>query len=139
MRSAIDTNVISALWSGEPTAQRIVSVLEDARRVGGLVICAPVFAELHAYPGADRRFVERFLTSTGIEIDFDLDGAVWRRAAVAYAAYADRRRAAGGGQSKRLLVDFIVGAHALLKSDRLVTLDGSRYDIAFPSLAIVSD
>lgn len=116
----------------------MATLLEDARQAGRLVICAPVFAELHAYPGATGRFVEQFLNATHIEVDFYLDEAVWRRAGTAYANYAERRRAAGGGETKRLLVDFIVGAHALLECDRLLTLDGSRYQQAFPDLHIDS-
>jgi len=33
-----------------------------------------------------------------------------------------------------LLADFIVGAHALTRSDRLLTLDPSRYSRDFPEL-----
>jgi predicted nucleic acid-binding protein len=136
--TTVDTNVISALWSQEPIAQQMVELLEDARREGRLLICAPVFAELHAYPGATGSFVEQFLNTTGIEVDFCIDESVWRRAATAYASYAQRRRAAGGVQTKRLLVDFVVGAHALLESDRLLSLDVSRYDRDYPELAIAS-
>jgi predicted nucleic acid-binding protein len=63
-----------------------------------------------------------------------LDEAVWQEAGAAYAAYAQRRRQSKDGSSKRLLVDFIVGAHAILKADRLLTLDAARYQIAFPKL-----
>jgi predicted nucleic acid-binding protein len=35
------------------------------------------------------------------------------------------------------LVDFIVGAHAILKADRLLTLDAARYQVAFPKLVTV--
>jgi predicted nucleic acid-binding protein len=38
----------------------------------------------------------------------------------------------GGGNPKRLLVDFLIGAHAILKDDRLLTLDASCYREDFP-------
>ncbi len=138
MLSAVDTNIISALWSKEPTARQMVALLTQAREAGGLVICAPVHAELQAHPEAGRSFVERFLDDTGIQVAFALSEAVWREAGEAYAAYAERRRNATGGQAKRLLVDFVVGAHALLEADQLLTLDAERYQTAFPDLKVVA-
>ena len=134
MRTAIDTNVISALWSGEPASQGMAALLGSAKNRGGLVICAPVYVELLAYPRATRTLLEQFLATTQIVTDFLLDEAVWQEAGAAYAAYAQRRRDSKAGSSKRLLVDFIVGAHAILKADRLLTLDAARYRVAFPKL-----
>ena len=136
MLSAIDTNVISALWSREPTAHRLATWLNEARMAGGLVICAPVHAELQAHPAADEPLVNRFLNDTDIRIDFDLGEQVWLAAGEAFAAYAVRRRSSGGSEPKRLLVDFIVGAHALKRADRLLTLDANRYRIDFPDVRL---
>lgn len=137
MRSAIDTNVLSALWSNEPTAPRVAAWLNAARADGGLVICAPVHAELLAHPAADEEFVGKFLSSTEIRIDFDLGEEVWREAGASFATYAAKRRASGGKQPKRLLADFIVGAHALKNADRLLTLDRGIYEPYFPHLQLV--
>jgi hypothetical protein len=137
MRTALDTNILSALWSNEPTARDISASLDEARAQGGLVICAPVFAESIAHPSMTQDVVERFLRETGIAVDFDLGEAVWRQAATSFAAYADRRRRSGGDSPKRLLGDFVIGAHALLRADRLMTLEGRRYSRDFPSLRIV--
>jgi predicted nucleic acid-binding protein len=137
MRTAIDTNVISALWSGEPLAAKVASELAEAQTLGGLVICGAVYAELLAHPSATPNFVDGFLRDTKVVIDFDSDEALWRTAATSFAAYAHRRRRSGGGAPKRLLVDFLVGAHALLRADRLMTLDGERYEREFPKLRIV--
>lgn len=137
MRTALDTNVISALWSGEPAASRVAAQLEQAHAQGGLVISAPVYAELLAHPSAAPHFVDNFLGDTGIAVDFDLDEHVWRQAASSFAAYAQRRRRSQGGSPKRLLVDFIVAAHALLQADRLMTLDARRYKQDFPKLRMV--
>src|ERR1700730_9199427 len=46
MRTAIDTNVLSALWSKEPLASDIAKNLGNAKTDGGLVVGAPVYAEL---------------------------------------------------------------------------------------------
>lgn len=134
MRTAIDTNVISALWSGEPASQGMAALLGRAQIEGGLVISAPVYVELMAHPRATGDIFRQFLESTRVVADFLLDEAVWQEAGSAYAAYAARRRRSRHGEAKRLLVDFIIGAHALLKADRLLTLDAGRYKSAFPKL-----
>lgn len=137
MRTALDSNVLSALWSEEPAARGIDTALSEARSRGGLVICAPVYCELLAYPHATRRFVQDFLRETSILVDFALDEEIWQRAATSFAAYADRRRKSGGRRPKRLLADFVIGAHALVAADRLMTLEARRYQNDFPSLQIV--
>jgi predicted nucleic acid-binding protein len=71
-----------------------------------------------------------------ISIDFDLEEDVWMLAAESFAAYAIRRRRSGGGSPKRLLPDFVIAAHALLKADRLMTFDASRYALDFPNLRL---
>ena len=134
MLSAIDTNVISALWSNEPASEGMTELLFGARQQGGLVICAPVYAELMAYPGASKAWVDSFLSDTRIEVDVSLERNVWELVGEAYSAYATRRREDRAGHPKRLLVDFVVGAHALLKADRLLTLDPKRYRSAYPEL-----
>jgi predicted nucleic acid-binding protein len=139
LRTALDTNVISALWSGESAAPRLDSALFQARAEGGLVICAPVYCELLAHPLATRRFVDNFLHDTGIIVDFLLDERIWQQAATAttFAAYAERRRRTKAGTPKRLLVDFVIGSHALLAADRLMTLDATRYQSAFSTLSLI--
>lgn len=51
------------------------SRLGAAKDEGGLVIAAPAYAELLAYPKATEAFVSDFLADTGISIDFDLEPA----------------------------------------------------------------
>src|SRR5436305_572495 len=57
-----------------------------------------------------------------------------RKSANPFAKYAGTLGTFRGGSAKRLLVDFIVGAHALIRADRLLTLDASRYAKDFPEL-----
>jgi predicted nucleic acid-binding protein len=136
MKTAIDTNIISALWSGEPTAQIVSQTLNEARFKGGLTICGPVYAELLAHPKAKASFVDEFLAAGRIAVDCDLDAVIWREAGLAFASYARRRRLEGMGEPRRLPVDYVVGSHAMLRADRLLTLDRTRYVQDFPGLQI---
>jgi len=137
MRTALDTNVISAIWSGSAPSADAARVLAQAANEGALVICAPVYVELMAYPNATDQYLDQFLASTRVQVDFVIEEPVWREAALRFAAYARRRRKSGGGEVKRLLVDFIIGAHASLHADRLFTLDPHRFTKDFPNLRLI--
>jgi predicted nucleic acid-binding protein len=139
MRTALDTNILSAVWSGEPSAAAIAGQLSKARAQGALVVSAPVLVELAAIPvvNVSVQLVVKLLGEMAITVDFDLEEDVWRLAATRFAAYAIRRRRSGGGSPKRLLVDFLIASHALLKADRLMTLDANRYGVDFPNLRLI--
>jgi predicted nucleic acid-binding protein len=136
VRTAIDTNVLSALWSNEPASANIPRQLGEAQNHGALLISPVVYAELLAYPKATESFVNGFLSGTGITVDFDVEGAVWVDAGRRFARYADQRRKSGHGDSKRLLADFLIGSHALLQADRLMSLDATRYRQYYPELKL---
>lgn len=133
MRTSLDTNILSALWSNEPDAPVIAKRLNEAKQSGAVLVSGVVYAELLAYPGATEKFVEEFFDETGIVLDLRFQEDVWLEAVRRFANYAKRRRRAKS-DSKRLLADFLVGAHALLQADRLLTLDPSRYQRDFPEL-----
>jgi len=136
MRTALDTNILSLFWSGEPPAATIAAQLSKARAEGALVVSAPVFVELSAIPTGNAQRVERLLEELNIAVDFHLGEDIWRLAATSFAAYAIRRRRSGGGSPKRLLPDFVIASHALLQADRLMTRDASRYSQDFPTLRL---
>ncbi len=136
MKTALDSNVLSALWSSEASASQVTQELKNARIQGAVVVCASVYVELAAHPLVSPAFIDQFLADTGITVEFFLDEPVWRKAADGYAAYADRRRRSGGSSAKRLLADFVIAAHALLHADRLFTLDPARYQRDFPNLRL---
>jgi predicted nucleic acid-binding protein len=138
MRTAIDSNIISALWSKEALAPKIAKILGDAKLEGGLVVSAPVYAELVAHPKSSLEFVDKFLSDTGIAVEFEIEARAWMEAGLRYARYAARRRRSARDTPKRLLADFIIGCHALMQADRLMTLDARRYQRDFPELKITS-
>ncbi|MGH9604706.1 MAG: type II toxin-antitoxin system VapC family toxin [Terracidiphilus sp.] len=137
MRTAIDTNVFSAIWSAETSARRLSAKLDMARAEGALLICPAVFAELHAYPGATPAYLQEFLDTVAVSVDYRLEETVWLKAAERFSRYADRRRHSAGGSPRRLLTDFLIGAHALLQADRLITLDQGIYRRNFPELRLL--
>jgi predicted nucleic acid-binding protein len=137
MTTAIDSNAIIALWDKDPALSHSAeSALEAAFRRGSLVVAAPVFAELTAAPGRSEAFVDSFLDENGIAIDWDFDEQIWRSAGRAFQAYAGRRRKQRDSGPRRLLADFLIGAHANLRGYRLLTLDERLYRAAFPTLRI---
>jgi predicted nucleic acid-binding protein len=101
-----------------------------------LVVAAPVFAELVAAPGRTERFVVSFLEENTIAVDWDLSEPVWRSAARAFQSYAERRRKQRDSGVRRLLVDFLIGAHAEVNGYNLLTLDERHFRAAFPEIEI---
>jgi predicted nucleic acid-binding protein len=95
-----------------------------------------VFAELMAAPGRTESFVDSFFRATGIRVDWTLEEGIWRAAGSAFQRYAARRSRQSGGP-RRILADFLIGAHALLGGHCLLTLDDHLYRAAFPALSLV--
>jgi predicted nucleic acid-binding protein len=139
MTTAIDTNVLVALWNEDDALNTMArSALDAAFERGGLVIAAPVFAELLALPSRKEAFLDSFFRQTGISVDWDLHEAIWRAAGRAFQAYIARRRKQRELGSRRILADFLIGAHALQNRFGLLTLDDRLYRAAFPRLSIVT-
>ncbi|MEF2278314.1 type II toxin-antitoxin system VapC family toxin [Deinococcus sp. YIM 134068] len=137
-RTAIDTNVLSAILKAEPNSLPLIDLLERARGSGPLLISPVVYSELLGTPPHTPVFIEEFLHDTGITLEEAFPLAVWEAAGVAFQAYAVRRKASGGGVPRRILADFLIGAHAQEKADRLATLDPQHYRLAFPALTLLT-
>lgn len=136
MSCAIDTNILLDLVAGDQeTAARAEAVLEDESRRGGLVISPPVYAECLAHPGWRQRDIDVLLRETRIEITWSLTQQTWVRAGLAFAQFAEKRRKGRVDQPRRLLIDFVIGAHAL-EVGGLITRD-SFYLKYFPQLRMV--
>jgi len=137
MTTAIDSNILVALWDADDTLHRSArQLLEEASETGQLVISGLVYAELLAAPGRSEEFLDRFCEETGIRIEWELKERVCREAGNAYQKYAERRRKQGTNGSRRILADFLIGAHALVSGYRLLTLDGRMYRASFPKLRV---
>lgn len=137
MISAIDTNVIVALWDADERDHlTALDLLDEAGSRGGVVICGAVFGELLAGPGRTEEFVNKFLLESEIVVDWSSTEAIWRTAGSAFQKYAKRRRRTQVGDPRRILTDFYIGAHASCNGHSLLTLDDRIYRAAFPKLRI---
>jgi predicted nucleic acid-binding protein len=54
----------------------------------------------------------------------------------AFQAYAERRRRQRDHGTRRILANFLIGAHAGIRGYRLLSLDERLYRAAFPALKI---
>jgi predicted nucleic acid-binding protein len=137
MMTALDTNVIIALWDKNSSLSLAAqNALETAFNRGTLVAAAPVFAELIAAPGRTEPFVGSFFEETGVAVDWELGERVWRSAGRAFQAYAKRRRKQRDTGIRRIPVGFLIGAHAVVNGFRLLTLDDRLHQVSFPTLVI---
>jgi predicted nucleic acid-binding protein len=138
MTTAIASNVFIAFWDASDSLNSLAqSALTAAWNRGLLVVAAPVYAELLAFAGRSEPFLEAFLEETGITVEWETD-ATWRTAGRTFQTYAARRRRQQGSAPRRLLADFLLGAHALRNGYRLLTLDSGLYTAAFPRLTVIA-
>ena len=139
MTTAVDTNVIIALWNRDPAVSHSAQMaLDDALLRGSLVLSGPVFAELMAAPGRTEAFLNKFCNETGMSVEFDLDEEIWRAAGRAFQAYAMRRRKQRDPGPRRILADFLIGAHAFQRGYDLLTLDDHLYRATFSKLTVIN-
>jgi len=137
VRTAIDSNIFSAIWTGESSVPMLLVQLEKATQEGALLISPFVFTELYAYPGTTQELIHKLLEATGVLVDVKIDERVWTIAGQRFAHYAARRRKATGEGPRRVCADFLIGAHALVQADRLLTLDPKVYMLDFPELRLL--
>lgn len=154
MISSIDTNILLDVLLPDP-AHMLPSkaLLDRASSEGALAVCEVVYAELACQFSAPRH-LDALLDATGIRLipsgreSLQTAGNAWK-------AYLSRRgerlQCSSCGCLTRVSCpkcgsaivsrhhvasDFIIGAHALVYSDRLLTRDTGFYRTYFPSLRL---
>jgi predicted nucleic acid-binding protein len=153
MITAVDTNILlDVLIPDAPHGDESERALAEALRSGAVVIGDPVYAEL-AVHFPEQEKLDRFLADTGLRLEPSEAEAPYR-AGRAWSEYVRRRPAlacpqCGARQEIRcdncaatvqprqhVLADFVIGAHALVQADQLLTRDRGYYATYFPELTL---
>lgn len=153
MITAVDTNILlDVLIPDAPHGDESESALAEAVRAGAVLISDSVYAELAAhFPEQEK--LDRFLADTGLRLEPSKADALYR-AGRAWSGYIRRRPAlacpqCGATQDlhcdkcgasvqprQHVVADFMIGAHALVQADQLLTRDRGYYATYFPELTL---
>jgi predicted nucleic acid-binding protein len=129
--TAVDSNVLIDVLQADPTfGPRSREALRKASAEGGLVACDVVWGEVAAWfptPAAAEEAMGRLRVTFG-----PLDISASTAAGAAWRVYRSR-----GGKRTRLVSDFLIGAHAWLHADRLLSRDRGFYRNYFGRLRVL--
>jgi predicted nucleic acid-binding protein len=127
---AVDSSVIVELLADALHADAAEAALRDALARGPVVVCDVVVAEIcSSLRDGDQAM--QALEEMGISYS-----AVEQKSALR-AGEMQRRYRTRGGVGDRSIQDFIVGAHALLQCNALITRDASFFRDYFKGLKVI--
>jgi predicted nucleic acid-binding protein len=133
---AVDTSVLVDYIGDGPQAEAAEDALRAALSVGPVVACEVVLGEVVAGLGHSDIVMET-LDAVGIGFaPLELRSAV--RAGEMQRRYKERlRRGGDGGAVRRSVPDFLIGAHALLQCQGLITRDAGFFRDYFKGLKVI--
>jgi predicted nucleic acid-binding protein len=131
MITFVDTNILLDVFLPDPEfGEKSSGYLERSFHEGSLIINEIVYAEL-APQFSSQRLLDKTLLKLGIRT-LSIDRETAYTAGIAWQQY---RRA--GGKRERIISDFLIGAHALVHADRLLTRDRGFYKKYFKNLRVI--
>jgi predicted nucleic acid-binding protein len=134
---AIDSNILIDFIGNDPQAADAADrALRRALSGGPVVACEVVLAEVVTGLGNGSAVMDA-LEELGVEFSpLELRCAV--RAGEMQRRYMERRRSAlGRPEAPRMVADFLVGAHALLQCQGLITRDAGFFRDYFKGLKVI--
>ena len=136
MITAVDTNILIDILEPDPVfGLSSKEALKRCLKDGAVVACEVVWAEVAvAYAEAEEVLVDT-LKQMGIQFSpIDLEAALM--AARCWAEYL--RQGPKRGRKRRIAADFLIGGHALIQCDRLLTRDKGFYRKYFKDLEAIN-
>ena len=128
---ALDSSVLLDILVGDPVyAEASEQCVADALAREDVVVCDAVVAEVQAMLDTSVSLMDT-LTSLGIRYLPTQEAAAMR------AGHMNKRFRARGGKRERVVADFLIGAHALLQCDGLITRDEDFFHDYYKGLKVV--
>jgi predicted nucleic acid-binding protein len=134
MITAVDSNVLIDILEPDPAfGPSSREALRKCLKEGAVIVCEVVLAEVATAYGDKAPDVLKGLRETGIAFSPIEEEAALNAARCWHEFRAD---AAADGR-RRIAADFLIGGHALVQADRLLTRDKGFFRGCFSSLKLV--
>jgi predicted nucleic acid-binding protein len=128
---AVDSSVLlDVLTDDRQFAEASSGAIGNALAAGDVVVCDAVVAEVQALLDTRDTAMEA-LAAFGIRYLATSEQAAVR------AGHMQRRFRDRGGRRERVVADFLIGAHALLQCQALITRDAGFYRDYFKGLKVI--